>query len=61
MVTTGDRVVELGRSAFGLPAHGLVEGDELGVEVRDLGDDRGQLGVDEFFEVGLEALGGELI
>ena len=42
-------------------AHGLIEADEFRVEVRRLGDGRGRLGVDEVVEVGLEALGGELL
>jgi hypothetical protein len=52
---------EFVRPALGASAHGLVEGDEFRLEVRDHGDDLGQLGVDEFIKVGGETLGGELI
>jgi len=52
---------ELRGPALGPQAHGLVEGDEFGVEVGDFGDDGGELRVDEFVEVGGEAPGGEFV
>ena len=61
MVTTGRARRELGGLLLGQLAHGLVEADELRVEVRRPGDGRGDLGVDELVEVGGEVLGGELL
>ncbi len=52
---------EVGGPGLGRLPHGPLEGRELGVEVRGLGDGRGQGLVGEVVEVGGEALGGELL